>query len=458
MKARGARSVSRRGAAPTDQRPGSHHLGARERLARAAVHAVLSRLRGGRLELVEEWSGERHAFGPETATLKARVEVRSPRAYVALARRRSVGLGEAYSAGMWSTDDLVEVARIGAREVGRMDGFRRRAAPLVRPFQRLGSLPVLNTRGGARRNIAAHYDLGNQLFELFLDREAMMYSSAVFEHPGQTLEEAQLARLERIFDRLELRPDDHLLEIGTGWGGLAVQAALRRGCRVTTTTISREQRSHAEARVRAAGVERLVTVLGADYRDLSGRYDKLVSIEMIEAVGWQYFDRFFERCSELLEPRGLFFLQAITVDDRAYEAEKTTRSFATELIFPGGCLPSLGVIHRALARCTDMRPVWLDDISPSYALTLRHWRERFVGARERLEELGYDEPFRRLWALWLAMSEAGFREARIRDLQIVIAKPGWVGEVPGGERIAARGRDARRAVSTPPASGAGARG
>jgi cyclopropane-fatty-acyl-phospholipid synthase len=359
---------------------------------------------------------------------------------------------------MWTTDDLVEVARIGARDVGRMDGFRRRAAPLTRPFQRLGSLPVLNTRRGARRNIAAHYDLGNELFELFLDREAMMYSSAVFEHAGQTLEEAQLARLERIFDRLELGPGDDLLEIGTGWGGLAVQAALRRGCTVTTTTISREQRSHAEARARAAGVEGLVTVLGADYRDLTGRYDKLVSIEMIEAVGWQYFDRFFQRCSELLGPRGLFFLQAITVDDRAYEAEKSTRSFATELIFPGGCLPSLEVIQRALARRTDMRAVWLDDISPSYALTLRHWRERFAEARERLEELGYGEPFRRLWTLWLAISEAGFREARIRDLQMVIAKPEWLGEVPGGERIAARGRDARRAVSTPPASGVGARG
>jgi cyclopropane-fatty-acyl-phospholipid synthase len=438
--------------------PATPSLGARERLARVAVHRVLSRLRGGRLDLVETWSGERHAFGPAAAELRAQVLVHSPRTYLALARRRSVGLGEAYAAGLWETDDLLAVARIGARDIGRLDSLRRRAAPALRPFQRLGALPVLNTRGGARRNIAAHYDLGNQLFELFLDREAMMYSSAFFEHAGQTLEEAQLARLERICDALELGPDDHLLEIGTGWGGLAVHAALRRGCRVTTTTISREQRSHAEARVRAAGAEHQVTVLGADYRDLDGRYDKLVSIEMIEAVGWQYFDRFFERCSELLGPNGLFFLQAITVDDRAYEAEKSARSFATELIFPGGCLPSLEVIQRVLARHTDLRTVWLDDISPSYALTLQHWRKRFVDARERLEELGYDEPFRRLWALWLAMSEAGFREARIRDLQLLIAKPAWLGEVPGGERIAARGRDARRAVETPPSSGVGARG
>ncbi|MGH2925207.1 MAG: class I SAM-dependent methyltransferase [Solirubrobacterales bacterium] len=457
MRSQGARSVSRR-AGRSQEPPAAPALGAREKIARAVVHRVLSRLRGGRLDLVETWSGERHAFGPSAAALQARVAVHSPRAYLDLARRRSVGMGEAYAAGLWSTEDLLEVARIGARDVGRLDGPRRRVAPLARPFQWLGSLPVLNTRGGARRNIAAHYDLGNQLFELFLDREAMMYSSAVFEHAGQTLEEAQIARLDRICDRLALGPEDHLLEIGTGWGGLAVHAATTRGCRVTTTTISREQRSYAEGRVGAAGVDHLVTVLGADYRDLAGRYDKLVSIEMIEAVGWQYFDRFFERCSELLEPDGLLFLQAITVDDRAYEAEKGTRSLATELIFPGGCLPSLEVIQRTLARRTDMRTLWLDDISPSYALTLRHWRERFAAARERLEELGYDEPFRRLWTLWLAISEAGFREARIRDLQLVIAKPRWLGEVPGGERIATRGRDARRAVATPPEDGVAARG
>jgi cyclopropane-fatty-acyl-phospholipid synthase len=262
---------------------------------------------------------------------------------------------------------------------------------------------------------------------LFLDREAMMYSSALFERPDATLEEAQLARMERVCRKLELVGDDHLLEIGTGWGGMAAFAASRYGCRVTTTTISREQREYAEARVRAQGLEDRVTVLGADYRELGGRYDKLVSLEMIEAVGWQYFDTFFRRCSELLEPHGLFFLQAIVIDDRAYEAEKSTRSFATELIFPGGCLPSLEVIQRCLAHETDLRTAWLDDISSSYVLTLREWRRRFVAATDRLEELGYDERFRRLWTLWLALSEAGFAEARIRDVQLLAAKPGWRG-------------------------------
>ena len=234
----------------------------------------------------------------------------------------------------------------------------------------------------------------------------MMYSCALFERARATLEEAQLAKLERICERAraEARRPPARDRHRAGAGSPSTRP--RRGCRVTTTTISREQHDYADERVRAAGLEDRVTVLGADYRDLDGSYDKLVSIEMIEAVGWQYFDSFFERCSALLEPDGLFFLQAITIDDRAYEAEKTRQSFANKLIFPGGCLPSLGCIQRSLARRTDMRPVWLDDISPSYALTLVTG-ESASSRREQLEELGYDEPFRRLWALWLAMSEAG---------------------------------------------------
>jgi len=387
----------------------------------------LRRLRYGSIELVEAWSGARFEFGGGGPA--AKVEVRSPRAYAELVRHRSVGLGMSYAGRLWEADDLVALCRILAQEVRRGDGLRRRVAIAGRPFERLRPAPRVNTRRGARRNIAAHYDLGNDLFELFLDGETMMYSSALFEREDATLEEAQFARLERVCRWLQLVGDDHLVEIGTGWGGLAVHAAGRYGCRVTTTTISREQREYAEARVRAAGLEDRVTVLGADYRDLEGTYDKLVSLEMIEAVGWQYFDTFFRHCSELLEPHGLFFLQAIAVEDRAYEAEKRARSFANELIFPGGCLPSLEVIQRCIAHVTDMRTVWLEDISASYALTLRHWRERFVAASGQLDELGYDERFRRLWTLWLALSEAGFREARIRDVQLVAAKPRWEGRL-----------------------------
>ena len=406
-----------------------------ETMARRVVLALLGRLRAGHLELREEPTGKRFTFGPPHADLRAAATVRSLSVYRRLLRDRSVGLGETYAEGLWDVDDLLPLLRIAAREVGRLDGLRNRVAPLVRPVQRLAHLALLNTRAGARRNIAAHYDLGNEMFEEFLDREAMLYSSALYDREDASLEEAQEAKLDRIAARLELAPDDHLLEIGTGWGGLGVWMARRRGCRVTTTTISREQREYAEARVREAGLEERVTVLGADYRDLTGTYDKLVSIEMIEAVGWEYFDLFFRRCSELVGPRGLFFLQAITVDDRAFEAEKSSRSLAMELIFPGGCLPSRESIARSVARHTDLRTVWLEDISPSYALTLAEWRRRFRAAAPRLGELGYDAPFRRLWELWLAISEAGFREARISDLQILLAKPGWRGTVPAAAEL-----------------------
>ena len=226
---------------------------------------------------------------------------------------------------------------------------------------------------------------------------------------------------------LELGPDRHLLEIGTGWGGLALYAASRYGCRVTTTTISQEQRAYAEGRIHAAGLQERVRVLGADYRELTGSYDRLASIEMIEAVGWEYFDTFFERCSALLAPHGLMFLQAIAIDDRAYEGEKSARSFSNTLIFPGGSLPSLGAIQHSVTRRTDMRPVLLEDIGASYVLTLRHWRQRFLAASEQLAQLGYDERFRRLWGMYFAIAEAGFHEARLRDLQLVYAKPAWPG-------------------------------
>ena len=218
---------------------------------------------------------------------------------------------------------------------------------------------------------------------------------------------------------------------------MAVHAASSRGCRVTTTTISREQREYAEARVAAAGLEDLITVVGADYRDLQGTYDKLVSLEMIEAVGWEWFDTYFRHCSELLEPHGLFFLQAICVADRAYEIEKRTRSFANQVIFPGGCLPSIESIQRSIRSETDLRTVALEDISASYVLTLRAWRERFEEATGRLEELGYDDRFRRTWCFYLTLSEGGFAETRIRDVQMLFAKPHWSGHPRAADAAAA---------------------
>ena len=251
----------------------------------------------------------------------------------------------------------------------------------------------------------------------------MTYSCAVFDRPGMTLEQAQLAKYEHVCEKLELGPGDRVLEIGTGWGGFAVHAAATRGCSVTTTTLSREQREHALEVVRRAGLEDRVSILLEDYRDLRGRYDKLVSIEMIEAVGWQDFGTFFAQCSGLLEPDGAMLLQAITIDDRAYEVEKASRSFMNTYIFPNGCLPSLEVIAREIARRTDMQTVHLEDLTAHYVETLRRWRERFIANTAELERLGYDERFRRLWTLYLAYCEAGFAERRISEVQMLFAKP-----------------------------------
>jgi len=398
---------------------------------RRIFHAVLRRVEAGTIEVEERFpGGETRQFGPTSSRLRARVVVHDPTVYRRLVRSKSIALGQTYAERGWEADDLPALLRIAARDIGRADPLRRRIAPLLSPFQRVASLGMLNTRSGARSNISAHYDLGNDMFELFLDREAMMYSCAYYETGAESLERAQHIRLERICEALGLGPDRHLLEIGTGWGGMAVHAASVTGCRVTTTTISREQREYAEARVVAAGLEDLITVVGADYRDLRGTYDRLVSLEMIEAVGWEWFDTYFRRCSELLAPDGLFFLQAICIADRAYEVEKRTRSFANQVIFPGGCLPSVPSIQASIGRETDLRTIHLEDISPSYVLTLRAWRERFEAATERLAELGYDERFRRTWRFYLAISEAGFAETRIRDVQMVFAKPRWSGPPP----------------------------
>jgi cyclopropane-fatty-acyl-phospholipid synthase len=391
-----------------------------ESASRRLALGLLSRLRGGRLDLIEP--GERTLrFGDDRAGLAATVEVHSPRFYRSLLGG-SVGLGEAYRDGLWDCDDPVALIRVVVRNLGSLDRWRRRFHPLRAPLDRTLWRVPRNTKSKSRKHISAHYDLGNDLFALFLD-ESMMYSSALFPSADATLGEAQEHRLERVCRALELGPDDHLLEIGTGWGAMAAHAASRYGCRVTTTTISQEQRAGALRRIQDAGVEDRVTVLLEDYRDLRGRYTKLVSLEMIEAVGWQYFDLFFRRCSELLEPDGLFFLQAILIDDRLYEIEKTARSFANTLIFPGGCLPSLQVIQTCIAGETDMSTIWLEEIGDHYARTLELWRQRFLANSDLAGELGYDEPFRRLWTLWLAMSEAGFREHRLRDVQVLFAKP-----------------------------------
>ena len=418
--------------------------------ARSLATTVLSRIEIGTLVVVE--GEQRRVFGAGAPA--ATVQVHSPRAWRMLLRG-SRGLAESYARGLWDSPDVTAVIRVAARNAHRLDRARMRFAPLLRPAQAARALAARalargDTRTRSRRDIAAHYDLGNELFALMLD-PTMMYSCALFARPAMTLREASLAKLEQVCAKLDLRPADHVLEIGTGWGGFALHAAATRGCRVTTTTISREQHEYALAQVQRAGLAERVTVLRQDYRDLRGSYDKLVSIEMIEAVGWRHLGEFFARCSQLLAPDGAMLLQAITIDDRAYEAEKAARSFANTYIFPGGCLPSLEVIARRLARDTDMQTVHLEDLTPHYVETLRRWRANFLAHRERLHALGYDERFRRLWTLYLCYCEAGFAERRICDVQLLLAKPHHRVAARSGLRASAWGTTAPE-----PAAAAGA--
>jgi cyclopropane-fatty-acyl-phospholipid synthase len=391
-----------------------------QRVARRIVLSLLRRLSSGQLTVLE---GERQlvlGHGSPRAT----VQVNSPRLWPRLLHG-SRGMAGAYMQGLWESPDLTAVVRVAARNATTLDEWRRRVAPARVPLQAMQGIRARNTRTRSRHDIAAHYDLGNELFALMLD-ETMMYSSAYFPSRGMTLAQASRAKLELVCDKLDLRAGDHVLEIGAGWGGFAVHAARTRGCRVTTTTISRQQYEHAREWVRVAGVADRVTVLCEDYRDLRGSYEKLVSIEMIEAVGYRDFDTFFARCSHLLADDGKMLLQAIVIDDRAYEVEKASRSFIRTHIFPNGCLPSLVVIAGCLARHTDMRTVGLKDLTPHYAETLRRWRANFEAATARLEDLGYDERFRRLWRMYLAYCEAGFAERRIGVVQMTLAKPRWL--------------------------------
>jgi cyclopropane-fatty-acyl-phospholipid synthase len=390
--------------------------------ARALVRRLLRGTRHGTLTVIE---GDRETtFGePRPGGPDVRVLVHDPRFYRALLRG-SLGVGHAYMEHWFDCVELPELARLAALNMPALDRWRRAARPFVALPQASMRWFDRNTRSRARNRVAAHYDIGNDLFRLMLD-ETMMYSCAIFEDPSSSLHDAQLAKLDRICHKLSLGPDDHVLEIGTGWGGFAIHAASRYGCRVTTTTISAQQHELAAERIAEAGLQERVTLLLQDYRDIEGRFDKLVSIEMVEAVGWQYFDTFFRRCGELLAPTGAMLLQAITIDERAYAVEKAKRSFANTHVFPGGCLPSLKVISRSVSRVTDMRPVHLEDITRHYVRTLHCWRENFLAQIERVRSLGYDRRFQRMWELYLAYCEGGFGGGRISDVQLLLAKPGY---------------------------------
>lgn len=360
---------------------------------------------------------------------EATLNVREPQTYREVFRRGSVGLGQTYSAGWWEAEDLVTLIRLFARAFGASaSGWARLTSPwsAVRPgrgARRRETWVPARSKDLDRADVRAHYDLGDDFFALFLD-PTMTYSCAYFEQPGMTLEEASVAKLERICRLAELDAGDEVVEIGTGWGSFALHAAARYDCRITTTTVSSRQVEYARRRVDEAGLGHLVSVVDLDYRDLRGLYDKLVSIEMVEAVGWRQLDRFFRSCAGLLRPGGLMALQAIVIDDRFYERAKRRDDFIKAAVFPGSSIPSVGSLVSAARRTGALRLVECRDIGLHYAETLARWRRRFGEQRGALSRLGFDEDFFRLWDFYLAYCQAGFAERRISDVQLLFECPG----------------------------------
>lgn len=391
-----------------------------ERMLRARLVARLASFSHGQIVL-RDALGRVELGAP--SDLKVRIEVLDPAFYRALAAQGTVGAGEAYIHGLWNCSDLVALVRLLLRNRDLLDGMERGFARLGGHALRAWHALNRNTRSGSRRNIAAHYDLGNAFFRLFLSRD-LMYSSAYWAE-GDDLEAASTRKLELICRKLDLNPGDHVVEIGTGWGGFALHAARNYGCRVTTTTISREQHALASERIAQAGLADRVQVLLKDYRDLEGTYDKLISIEMIEAVGAEYLDGYFAKIGALLKPDGLALLQAITIEDHRYAQALKSVDFIKRFIFPGSFIPSIHAMLAAKTRASDLGLVALEDFGDSYARTLHAWRVRFVEHLREVRAQGFDEAFMRMWDFYLAYCEGGFRERSIGVAHLVLAKPGW---------------------------------
>ncbi|KQZ79398.1 cyclopropane-fatty-acyl-phospholipid synthase [Rhodanobacter sp. Root561] len=388
---------------------------------------LLERMRGlrhGRLVLSDA-CGTAELGEPASAqpTLQIHLQVLDAGFYRAVARHGSVGAGESYMDGQWRCDNLVGLIQLLVRNRDLLDGMESGVARLGGMAMRLWHALRRNTRDGSRRNIAAHYDLGNDFFSLFLSTD-LMYSSAIWSDPTDTLETASARKLERICRQLDLQPTDRVIEIGTGWGGFALHAAQHYGCHVTTTTISREQHALASQRVAEAGMQEHVTLLLEDYRDLDGQYDKLVSIEMVEAIGAPYLDVYFGKLGRLLKPDGLALVQAITIEDHRYAQALKSVDFIKRHVFPGSFIPSISALIAAKTRTSDLSLIQLEDFGSSYAQTLKAWRERFMAHLAQVRAQGFDERFVRLWEFYLAYCEGGFRERSIGVAHLLMAKPG----------------------------------
>ncbi|ODN66098.1 SAM-dependent methyltransferase [Methylophaga muralis] len=389
------------------------------KLYEKAVIRQLSRIQKGCIHL--HTAGEVYELGDSQADLSVTLTVYDRHFFESVVQGGSVGAAESYMQGDWHCSDLTAMVRILVRNQSLTDeleqGFARITGALLKGFHWLNR----NSRSGSRKNIAAHYDLGNELFELFLDKDWMMYSSGLYYTGNESLEIAQQQKLARLCDKLDLQPTDHLLEIGTGWGGCAVFAAQHYGCKVTTTTISRQQYDYAVQRVKNAGLTEQVTVLLEDYRDLQGQYDKLISIEMVEAVGHHYIDGYFQRCADLLTPDGLAIIQAITLEDHRYAQAVRSVDFIKRYIFPGSFIPSVTVLSNAAAKA-KLKLTSLEDIGPSYAMTLAVWRERFTASLDKVRAMGYPDSFIRMWEFYLCYCEGGFAERSISDVHLLFSK------------------------------------
>ncbi len=402
--------------APAHPRPGPG-----QRFVRSGILSKLGALTGGVLTL-RDTLGEQRFGVPASDGLEATITVADASLYTDVALRGVLGAGEAYAAGAWVADDLVAVVRLLLRNRPLLTKLDGGLARLSRPLLR-GALALnRNNRRGSRRNIEAHYDLGNAFFALFLD-DTMTYSAGIFDEAGTTLREASLAKYDRLCRKARIGPNDHVLEIGCGWGGFAEYAASQYGCRVTATTISRRQAAYARDRIEAAGLADRVRIVEQDYRDLTGTYDRIVSIEMIEAVGHSFLDTFAETCSARLRPGGVMALQAITIDDRHYDRARRTMDFIKRYIFPGSFIPSVKAINDAFVRSSTLRLRDMRDIGPDYAETLRRWRERFLARRDDVRAMGFPSSFVRLWEYYFAYCEAGFREGFLGDVQLVLTQP-----------------------------------
>ena len=420
------------------------------RLGRKLLLNQLRRFEHGEVRLVEA-NGRQHVFGCRHAgfDLGCTVYFDHEQAFADAAFGGTVGAGEAYIRGLWRCDDLVTLVRIFVANREQMNRLDSGWSLLSRPLLKLFHWANRNSRNGSARNIAAHYDLGNALYEIMLD-DTMAYSCAIFPRVDATLAEASEAKFDAICRKLDLKPGDHVLEIGTGWGGFAIHAAQHYGCRVTTTTISVEQRDFAVRKIAALNLSDRITVLLHDYRDLTGQYDKLVSIEMVEAVGAPFLDGYFSHCARLLKPEGAMLLQAITIQDQFYEQALKSVDFIQRHVFPGSFIPSVQALSKSLSKATDLKIFHLEDIGPHYARTLRLWRERFFRNLATVRKLGYSESFVRLWEYYLCYCEGGFTERQLGTVQMLLTKPGF----RGGVRItASSGKPAM--PRSPPAAVAG---